>query len=333
MLRAVLEDLSRLPGMRLTTLVSASATELFPLLESLPSEVVAVEASQEASVFRDLACQADAVLAIAPEFDALLYQRALWVEQAGSRLLGPSSDAVRLAGDKLLLAKHLTARHVPTPPTMMGRSEGQGARDEGQGPKRQPNAPHRSPLAWPVVCKPRHGAGSQATFYVRHHDELASCWARAEQEGWQGELLIQPFVPGLACSVAFLMGPQGNVALPPCRQHLTDDGRFHYLGGSLPLPPDLAERAVELGRRAVEAVAGLRGYVGVDLVLGASPDGVEDVVLEINPRLTTSYVGLRAFAKTNLAEALMQVMEGRPCSLLQWRHGSVVFHADGRVVR
>jgi predicted ATP-grasp superfamily ATP-dependent carboligase len=320
MLRAVLEDLSRLPGMRLTTLVTTSATELFPFFESLPIEVVAVEASEEASVFRDLARQADAVLAIAPEFDELLYQRALWVEQAGSRLLGSSSAAVRLTGDKLLFAEHLATRHITSPGTWLVGSD-------------RMNAVTTNTMHWPVVCKPRHGAGSQATFYVRHHDELASCWARAEQEGWQGELLIQPFVPGLACSVAFLMGPQGNVALPPCRQHLTDDCRFHYRGGSLPLRPDLAERAVALSRRAVDAVAGLRGFVGVDLILGALPNGAQDAVIEINPRLTTSYVGLRAFAKTNLAEALMQVMEGRPCSLLQWRDGSVVFHADGRVVR
>ena len=52
------------------------------------------------------------------------------------------------------------------------------------------------------------------------------------------------------------------------------------------------------------------GYVGVDLVLGREPDGSEDVVIEINPRLTTSYVGLRAAARTNLAEAMWQVAQG-----------------------
>ena len=78
-----------------------------------------------------------------------------------------------------------------------------------------------------------------------------------------------------------------------------------------------------LARRAVEALAGLRGYVGVDVVLGDN-----DQVIEINPRLTTSYVGLRALAETNLAEAMLRVVGGEEVSL-RWRPGMVCFGADG----
>ena len=55
-----------------------------------------------------------------------------------------------------------------------------------------------------------------------------------------------------------------------------------------------------LARAAVRAIAGLRGYVGVDLVLG------EDAVrcIEINPRLTTSYIALRRVARLNLAHSI-----------------------------
>jgi tyramine---L-glutamate ligase len=189
--------------------------------------------------------------------------------------------------------------------------------------------PSERAMGWPAVCKPRFGAGSQATFLVHDWEELASCRARAEQEGWNGELLVQPYVPGLACSVAFLMGPEGNVALAPCRQHLSNDDRFHYMGGALPLPPDLAARAVVLGKRAVESLSGLRGYVGVDLVLGESSNGANDVVIELNPRLTTSYVGLRTLAEANLAQAMVHAALGRPFPSLQWRSGSVIFHPDG----
>ena len=112
--------------------------------------------------------------------------------------------------------------------------------------------------------------------------------SRAAAEGWRGELIRQTFVPGMAASVAFLIGPGRCVPLAPAAQHLSDDGRFRYLGGSVPLTAELSERAIRAGRRAVEAIGGLRGYVGVDVVLGDT-----DQVIEINPRLTTSYVGLR----------------------------------------
>jgi hypothetical protein len=47
--------------------------------------------------------------------------------------------------------------------------------------------------------------------------------------------------------------------------------------------------------------------------LGSNTDGRDDVVVEINPRLTTSYVGLRAAAAAdaNLAAAILAVCQGR----------------------
>ena len=55
---------------------------------------------------------------------------------------------------------------------------------------------------------------------------------------------------------------------------------------------------------------GLLGYVGVDLVLGDAADGSRDYAIEINPRLTTSYVGLRALADFNIAEAMLRAANG-----------------------
>jgi predicted ATP-grasp superfamily ATP-dependent carboligase len=91
----------------------------------------------------------------------------------------------------------------------------------------------------------------------------------------------------------------------------------------------LAERAMRLGQRTVAALTGLRGYVGVDLVLGDAADGSRDWVIEVNPRLTTSYVGLRALARTNLADALLRVATGQEVEPPAWRAGTVQFRADG----
>jgi hypothetical protein len=293
MLSAVLEDLGRLPGVEAVTLPT-------------------VPADEEERAFRALARGADWSLVIAPESDGLLAERSRWVEEEGGRLLGPSSAAVRLTGDKLGLARHLLAQGVPTPPSLPW---------PGAAP----------PLPFPLVCKPRHGAGSQATFFARDDNELSLCIGHAHAEDWEGEMIVQPHVPGLAASVAFLTGPGQRVALPATEQVLSDDWRFHYQGGRLPLPADLNSRAQQLAERAVAAVEGLCGYVGVDLVLGEAADGSEDRVIEINPRLTTSYVGLRALARFNLAAAMLAATTGAALPPLRWRQGPVRFSADGRV--
>jgi len=134
------------------------------------------------------------------------------------------------------------------------------------------------------------------------------------------EMICQEFAAGRAASVAFIVGDDGAFALPPCWQHLSDDGRFRYLGGECPIPPEFARRAESIARQAVACVGGLRGYVGVDVVLGD-----RDWAIEINPRLTTSYTGLRKLARFNLAEAILAASNYGPWPRMEWRDDPVTW--------
>jgi len=123
--------------------------------------------------------------------------------------------------------------------------------------------------------------------------------------------------------VAFVRDPSTDelVALPPCTQEFdTATGALKYLGGAGPLPGELAERAVAIARRAAECVPGLHGYFGVDVLLGEC-----DLAIEINPRLTTSYLGLRYLTGWNIAARLL----GQFLPTSQWR--GVRFRAVGEV--
>jgi predicted ATP-grasp superfamily ATP-dependent carboligase len=278
MLRAVTGDLGRIEGAQVWTLPSSS----------------------DESAFRRLAREADFSLIIAPEFGDILYERCCWIEEEHGRLLGPSSRAVALTGDKWALCEHLRLRGVQTPVC---------------------HAINEMPPQFPLVCKPRFGAGSQATFRIDRSGALPDCLAVARAEGWQGEMMLQPFVAGTAASVSFLCGSNACVPLAPTTQILSNDGRFHYHGGELPLPPPLAERAVGVALSAINTVPGLLGYVGVDVVLGDAGD----CVIEINPRLTTSYLGLRALAEDNLAEMMVRVVLGENVKAPRWRDEIVRF--------
>jgi hypothetical protein len=76
------------------------------------------------------------------------------------------------------------------------------------------------------------------------------------------------------------------------------------------------------------SAADLRGPVGVDLVLAAAGP----VVIEINPRLTTSWIGLRRIARVSLAGLLLDAARGRSLPRRIALAGRCRFSPGGRVV-
>lgn len=361
MLAAVVEDFARIDDSRIVTLLHERVGD------PLGDECLRVSPEREAETFRAVAARADFTLVIAPETGGVLAERSRWVLAAGGRLLGSTPEAIELTADKLAMSDPTRFPVFPWSPEVRWHEGGAPCTRDLSAIARGPVPPHPGPLppefrgergmdlnrpqvcarpfvpqaeragdaevaslTFPLVCKPRDGAGSQATFLVRSRCELESILAQARSELPDAEFLLQPFMAGMAASVAFIIGDGWRMALPPCRQLLSDDGRFHYLGGELPLPDDLAARASMLGAWAVNLVPGLRGYVGVDLVLGDADDGSHDHVIEINPRLTTSYIGLRELARGNLAAAMLAAAMGRTMPDMHWKPGRVRFRAAGK---
>ncbi|HUY91619.1 MAG TPA: ATP-grasp domain-containing protein [Pirellulales bacterium] len=274
------------------------------------SRVVDVsDGAEHAAAFDRLAADADWTVVIAPEIGGALAERCRRVAAVGGRLLGPQRSLVELASDKHATAEFLDAAGVPVPRGILFQAGAAWPRE----------------FRYPAVWKPRDGAGSHGVVYVSNSD--APLLAPDDSPG-----RLERFCPGLPTSVAFLCGPGGlRLALPACRQRISDDGRFRYLGGNLPLSPELALRAAIVADRAVSVLPGAFGYLGIDLVLGESADGADDVVIEINPRLTTSYIGLRAAVEQNLAGAMLSVARAfappRPFKVRR----AVQFDADGSV--
>jgi predicted ATP-grasp superfamily ATP-dependent carboligase len=306
MLRAVAEDFARIGGSHVSTLVDEHCPRPpgHACRRTAPIRLL--------DPFRECAANADATLVIAPEFDEILARTSQSVLDAGRQLLGSLPPAIEHTGDKRAMHQHWQRQGIRTPGTV--------------------DATAAPPCAFgpPWVCKPRQGAGSQATILVREVADWPIAYAQASAEWPSGGLLAQRFVPGIAASVSFLVGPGRSVSLLPAAQTLSDDGRFRYEGGRVPLPVPLQERAGRLARSALGGIDGLQGYVGVDLVLGSAPDGSGDYAIEINPRLTTSYIGLRTLCRDNLAKAWCDVLAGRDVRLT-WRDGVVEFDADGMV--
>jgi tyramine---L-glutamate ligase len=288
MRRALAADFACVPGVRV----------VMTLDERLPDEpgpwtIVRIGRGEEQPTLAKLAAAASWTALIAPETGGILSERTRWIDAAGGRSLGSRPEAIDLAGDKLRLAQHLAAIGVPTPPVrLVVPSDG---------------LPER--FDYPAVLKPIDGAGSIDTFFVASADAVPPA-ARA-----QPTALLQPFIAGEPMSASFLVAPDGRIFLIGVgRQHVErdDDGRFVYRGGTVPA---LQPNELDPVHRAVASVPGLRGFVGVDFVW--DPLRACLSVLEINPRLTTSYVGLRhLLSPGRLARAWIAAIEGTDDRLL-----------------
>jgi tyramine---L-glutamate ligase len=236
----------------------------------------------------ELGRAADFTVLIAPETRGTLARLTRDLEQAGARILGSSAQAVELAGDKARLAAHLESLGIGTPPSRII------VPDEG--------LPEL--MEFPAVLKPVDGAGSVDTFYLNGPGDLSEDARRLP------EALVQPFVPGEAMSASLLISREGRawlVAFGSQRMRLRD-GRFEYQGGKIPAPcPGAAVQVL----RSVAAIEGLAGFVGVDFMWDQSSQQAK--ILEVNPRPTTSVVGLcRLLPAGRLAQAWLEVFRPPP---------------------
>ena len=314
MLAALTEDIAQVPGWEVVTTWDARLGDC-PLRDC--EARIVDSASDELSLFRELIRDSDVVWIIAPETNGELLKRALQVQLVNNtepprssprRFLGASDRAITLASDKLPLAAWLQERGIPTPETFPF------------------NPVDRQAVRWPepTIIKRRDGAGSQDMFLVRDGYDL---WDARHELGRLNEpetFIQQPFISGKALSVALLISEEGTVleVMPVAEQHLSDDDRFKYRGGRIPadISPKAAVAVQQLAERACRAVPGLTGYVGCDLVLpDASPP--EPMLIEINPRLTSSYLGYRQLTDDNIPARLLAT-NSEP---LRWKSAPVTF--------
>ncbi|MHB1556762.1 MAG: ATP-grasp domain-containing protein [Isosphaeraceae bacterium] len=214
-----------------------------------------------------MAREADFTVLVAPETMHILRDLTSMIENAGGRLLGSSPEAVELAGDKLRLAGWLAERGIDTPPCRRVR----------------PSLGLPSDADYPAVLKPSDGAGAVDTFLVASPEELPR-EARARDGA-----ILQPYLRGRPMSASFVVDRRGEPWLVAIGvQHVAiNQGRFAYQGGQLPVATPVDEGPI---RAAVASVLGLQGFVGVDFLW--DDESRRTIVLEINPRPTTSVVGL-----------------------------------------
>lgn len=291
MLEALLADLLSLREHRLSVQVDP---RYLPQNRSRPGLRVVDGRNCGDQCFRQMVEEADAAFLIAPETDDQLEAITAMVEGCGKLVVGSSAVGVKAAGDKMLTYRLLKAHDIPTPKTIRLR------------PADDPASIGRR-LGCPVVVKPIDGVGCHSVFIARQPSELERTIAAARQKAPGKSLLAQSYIDGVHASVSFLTDGSRSLPLTLNLQEIRGRSRLRYNGGCVPFEHPLRALAFKRAKEIVQAIPGLKGYVGIDLVLTDH----DAVVIEVNPRLTTSYVGVRQVLGQNPAALILDAVAGK----------------------
>ena len=224
--------------------------------------------------------QHECVWVIAPETGGVLRQMRRVVD--AERWLGCDAAAIELTASKRATLARAAEHGVTTPLAFA-----------------------TSPATRRWVVKPDDGAGAVAT---RVHNTHAAARDDVDTRRQHGEAaVLEAWVAGEPLSLSLLCGAGRVELLSVNRQQLAVDafGVLSFSGVLVnALPGDDARIGIlrAWAHALAGAIAGLHGYVGVDLVWHAQRG---PVLIEINPRVTMAYVGLSAALNRNVAAAVL----------------------------
>lgn len=291
MRNALIRDLCAIGGHEVTTTTDSRSRTDVP--RGVETATLPAGDRARAEALDRLIRRVDAVWVIAPETARCLERLAAAVTRRGRTLLGVGAEGVRRASDKAALPRLCAALGLRHPMTRAIARGGDPAylADE---------------VGYPVVVKPARGAGSEGASLVRRARDLQRAVDTAARVGGGSRVLLQEYVRGHAASVSLLASGSHVVALALNAQAVSR-ARLAYSGGATPFEHPLAPQAIAAALTVCRALPGLRGFVGVDLVLTDS----DAVVIEVNPRLTTAYLGLRASTDANIAALALSACAGR----------------------
>ncbi|MEM3437514.1 MAG: ATP-grasp domain-containing protein [Nitrososphaerales archaeon] len=243
----------------------------------------------------DLLKNAEISLIIAPESEGILSNLLNLSEELNIESLNCDVSSINIVCNKFKLYERLKENGLSIPKTYKVKI------DEGIE-KIQKIVRN---ISFPLIVKPTEGIGCYGLSVVKSFSQIPIAINKVKEEVKTDTCIIQEFVKGIHASVSLISNGKEAFPLTLNLQIMNlnaPDKASSYLGGIVPFDHELKDRAFQIAKRAVELFNGLKGYIGVDLIL--SENGPQ--LIEINPRLTVSYIGLRQVSNLNLAKAMIK---------------------------
>ncbi len=158
----------------------------------------------------------------------------------------------------------------------------------------------------PFILKPIDGVAGSGISLIedREEEKINQAIKKLKSETTENKFLIQEYVSGLDLSVSLVTNSEISIPVSVNFQNINLKGAdSEYQGGYAPYRDVNTEELYEKSIKIIKTIKGLNGYVGIDYVV--NENGI--YFMEINPRITTSYIGIQKTLDKNLAKYLINL--------------------------
>lgn len=240
-------------------------------------------------VFKQALNQVDYVWLIAPETNATLRHLGEIVYASGAQLLGCGHYATVIGTSKIMSFNALTAANINTLAVFSGEVIVHNFAEVLQ----------LKVAKW--VAKPENGAGCEG---IKIFADLHALCDWIKQDDQYLQYFAQPYQLGIAASFCMLCRDGHAWLLSSNQQHIDCDGdTFKLKSITLNGMKTYANRFEIIAEKIAKMLPDALGYMGIDVIIDTETNSI--FVLDINPRLTTSYVGLAQAIAYNPAQLIL----------------------------
>ena len=292
MLRTIAEDFKKL-GFQITTLLDKRISHLSRYLKTEMVKFVNPK-DDYLKIYTNCVKESTFCFIIAPEFSNHLYKLTQIAKDHKKNILSIDLNGVWLGTSKLETYNFFIDNKVSTPKTYkIPLKEGRIDVDFILQKLDQ--------LGSSIIIKPEDGAGSELVFHFTTKDQILQFFERSKAKlDVARSYIVQEYIDGDDLSISIINKTntekndiQNQIILSLNAQNVqnldsTEDS--YYLGGFTPVENYLALK--NKFKKILKSMdfTSFQGYFGIDFIMKADNS---IYFIEINPRLTTSYIGIR----------------------------------------
>jgi len=241
---------------------------------------------------------------IAPEFSNILYNLTKIAFMMNKVILSVNLEGIRLASSKLLTYNYFKTHSVLTPITYS-----------------IPYKNNRLDLNFiikklneinkPIIIKPDDGVGAESIYYFKNRRQIENFFKRYEDKfDLSRNFILQEYINGDNLSISLIIYRDSNPLILSVNSQLIQikDTNYdsQYFGGYTPVGNYYSIKAqIQANLQKIDLTK-FNSYLGIDFIHDKQN---LNYFIEINPRLTTSYIGIRNIIKTNLVELMLNPNE------------------------